>query len=147
MGLRSVLSAIYLSSLQRLRQSLLHFGQRAIPFGRFGETLGGGACFFGAATSRSTGRRTPRPIRCSPKPAKSTTSWSTTRKKRWLENNLIKPRFNILLRDDKTYPYIKLTSEKYPRVYVTRRLRKDGSTYYGLVIQTQNGTIAVGGGG
>jgi excinuclease ABC subunit C len=51
-----------------------------------------------------------------------------------LENNLIKqwkPRFNILLRDDKTYPYIKLTSERYPRVYVTRRLRKDGSSYYG----------------
>ena len=51
-----------------------------------------------------------------------------------LENNLIKkwkPRFNILLRDDKTYPYIKMTGEKYPRVYVTRRLRKDGSTYYG----------------
>src|SRR5580692_5675658 len=51
-----------------------------------------------------------------------------------LENNLIKqhqPRFNILLRDDKTYPYIKLTSEKYPRVYVTRRLRKDGATYFG----------------
>src|SRR5947207_9639236 len=51
-----------------------------------------------------------------------------------LENNLIKqwkPRFNILLRDDKTYPYIKLTSEKYPRVYVTRRLKKDGATYFG----------------
>ena len=51
-----------------------------------------------------------------------------------LENNLIKqwqPRFNILLRDDKTYPYVKLTAEKYPRVYVTRRLRKDGATYYG----------------
>ena len=51
-----------------------------------------------------------------------------------LENNLIKrwkPRFNVLLRDDKTYPYIKLTKEKYPRLYVTRRLRKDGSTYYG----------------
>ena len=52
-----------------------------------------------------------------------------------LENNLIKqkkPRFNILLRDDKTYPYIKLTlGERYPRVYVTRRLRKDGSSYYG----------------
>ena len=52
-----------------------------------------------------------------------------------LENHLIKqkqPRFNILLRDDKTYPYIKLTlGERYPRVYVTRRLRKDGSCYYG----------------
>ena len=51
-----------------------------------------------------------------------------------LENNLIKqykPRFNILLRDDKTYPYIKVTNEKYPRVYVTRRLRKDGSSYFG----------------
>ena len=52
-----------------------------------------------------------------------------------LENNLIKqkkPRFNILLRDDKTYPYIQLTlSERFPRVYVTRRLRKDGSLYYG----------------
>ena len=52
-----------------------------------------------------------------------------------LENNLIKqrkPRFNILLRDDKTYPYVKLTLvERYPRVYVTRRLGKDGSAYYG----------------
>lgn len=51
-----------------------------------------------------------------------------------LENNLIKqwkPRFNVLLRDDKTYPYIKLTNERYPRVYVTRRLLKDGSIYYG----------------
>src|SRR5271156_3094200 len=51
-----------------------------------------------------------------------------------LENNLIKqwkPRFNILLRDDKTFPYIKLTSERFPRVYVTRRLIKDGSSYFG----------------
>jgi len=52
-----------------------------------------------------------------------------------LENHLIKqkkPRFNILLRDDKTYPYVKLTlGERYPRVYVTRRLKKDGSAYYG----------------
>lgn len=50
-----------------------------------------------------------------------------------LENNLIKqykPRFNVLLRDDKTYPYIKLTNEQFPRVYVTRRLHK-GHTYYG----------------
>src|ERR1700758_3177452 len=51
-----------------------------------------------------------------------------------LENNLIKqwkPRFNILLRDDKTYPYIKLTAQKNPRVDEQRRLDKDGSTYYG----------------
>jgi excinuclease ABC subunit C len=51
-----------------------------------------------------------------------------------LENNLIKqyqPRFNILLRDDKTYPYIKLTKDKHSKVFVTRRLRKDGSTYFG----------------
>ncbi|MGO9241161.1 MAG: excinuclease ABC subunit UvrC [Bryobacteraceae bacterium] len=51
-----------------------------------------------------------------------------------LENNLIKqyrPRFNVLLRDDKTYPYVKLTAERWPRVYVTRRVRKDGATYYG----------------
>jgi len=52
-----------------------------------------------------------------------------------LENNLIKehkPKFNILLRDDKTYPYIRYTAyEKYPRVYVTRRLNKDGSIYFG----------------
>jgi excinuclease ABC subunit C len=52
-----------------------------------------------------------------------------------LENNLIKqkkPRFNILLRDDKTYPYVKLTlGDKFPKVFVTRRLRKDGSAYYG----------------
>jgi excinuclease ABC subunit C len=52
-----------------------------------------------------------------------------------LENNLIKqhkPKFNILLRDDKTYPYIRYTAfEEYPRVYVTRRLKKDGSIYFG----------------
>src|SRR6266576_3373990 len=45
-----------------------------------------------------------------------------------LENNLIKqykPRFNVLLRDDKTFPYVKLSNEKYPRVYVTRRILKD----------------------
>src|SRR5579871_5751697 len=57
-----------------------------------------------------------------------------------LENHLIKqkqPRFNILLRDDKTYPYVKLTlGERFPRVYVTRRLKKDGSSYYGPYFPT-----------
>src|SRR6187402_961399 len=52
-----------------------------------------------------------------------------------LENNLIKqrkPRFNILLRDDKTYPYVKLTvGDRHPKVFVTRKLKKDGSQYYG----------------
>jgi len=52
-----------------------------------------------------------------------------------LENNLIKqrqPRFNILLRDDKTYPYIKLTlGDRHPKVFVTRKLRKDGAAYFG----------------
>jgi excinuclease ABC subunit C len=52
-----------------------------------------------------------------------------------LENNLIKqykPKFNVMLRDDKSYPYIKLTLfEKYPRVYFTRRVKKDGSLYFG----------------
>jgi excinuclease ABC subunit C len=52
-----------------------------------------------------------------------------------LENNLIKryqPKFNIRLVDDKTYPYIKLTlNEKYPRVYFTRKVQKDGAAYFG----------------
>jgi len=52
-----------------------------------------------------------------------------------LENSLIKqhkPKFNVMLRDDKTYPYIRFTAfEKHPRVYVTRRLKKDGSIYFG----------------
>jgi excinuclease ABC subunit C len=52
-----------------------------------------------------------------------------------LEANLIKshqPRFNIRLKDDKKYPYIKVTvNEPFPRVYVTRRLENDGSRYFG----------------
>jgi excinuclease ABC subunit C len=52
-----------------------------------------------------------------------------------LEANLIKrhrPRFNIRLRDDKRYPYIKVTlNEAFPRVYVTRRLQNDGGRYFG----------------
>jgi excinuclease ABC subunit C len=51
-----------------------------------------------------------------------------------LENNFIKtnqPKYNILLRDDKTYPYICVTNEPYPRIYQTRRLNKSKGKYYG----------------
>ena len=51
-----------------------------------------------------------------------------------LENNLIKedkPKYNILLRDDKTYPWICIKNEKFPRVFLTRRYIKDGSEYFG----------------
>lgn len=51
-----------------------------------------------------------------------------------LEANLIKsirPRYNVLLKDDKSYPYIVITNEPYPRVFVTRRVLKDGSRYFG----------------
>ena len=51
-----------------------------------------------------------------------------------LENNLIKknqPRFNVLLKDDKTYPWICIKNERFPRVFPTRQLVKDGSEYYG----------------
>ena len=51
-----------------------------------------------------------------------------------LENTLIKkhkPRYNVLLRDDKTYPWICIKNERFPRVFYTRKLIKDGSEYYG----------------
>ena len=51
-----------------------------------------------------------------------------------LENNLIKkhqPRYNILLKDDKTYPWIIIKKEHFPRIYATRKFIKDGSTYFG----------------
>jgi len=51
-----------------------------------------------------------------------------------LENNLIKtlqPRYNVLLRDDKTYPWICIKKEPFPRIFPTRRMVKDGSEYYG----------------
>ena len=51
-----------------------------------------------------------------------------------LENNLIKkyrPRYNVLLKDDKSYPWICIKNERFPRVFPTRKLIKDGSEYYG----------------
>ncbi|WP_456867922.1 excinuclease ABC subunit UvrC [Galbibacter sp. BG1] len=51
-----------------------------------------------------------------------------------LENNLIKkyqPRYNVLLKDDKTYPWICIKNERFPRVFSTRNLIKDGSEYFG----------------
>ena len=51
-----------------------------------------------------------------------------------LENNLIKkyqPRYNILMKDDKSYPFICIKKEDFPRVFITRRFIKDGSEYFG----------------
>jgi len=51
-----------------------------------------------------------------------------------LENNLIKkyqPRYNVLLKDDKTYPWICIKNERFPRVFTTRNIVKDGSLYFG----------------
>jgi len=51
-----------------------------------------------------------------------------------LENNLIKklqPRYNVLLRDDKTYPWICIKKEPFSRIFLTRRMTKDGSEYFG----------------
>ncbi len=51
-----------------------------------------------------------------------------------LESNLIKkhkPRFNVFLKDDKSYPHLKLTNEPFPKVVVTRKIVRDGSSYYG----------------
>jgi excinuclease ABC subunit C len=51
-----------------------------------------------------------------------------------LENNLIKkyqPRYNILLKDDKTYPWICIKNERFPRVFQTRNFKRDGSSYFG----------------
>ncbi|MCG2420115.1 excinuclease ABC subunit UvrC [Aequorivita sp. F47161] len=51
-----------------------------------------------------------------------------------LENNLIKkyqPRYNVLLKDDKSYPWICIKNERFPRVFPTRRMIKDGSEYFG----------------
>ncbi len=58
-----------------------------------------------------------------------------------LEANLIKklrPRYNVNLKDDKSYPYIVVTNEPYPRVFVTRRIRRDGSRYFGPYTDVKN---------
>ena len=57
-----------------------------------------------------------------------------------LENNLIKkyqPRYNIMLKDDKTYPWICIKKERFPRIFMTRRVIKDGSEYYGPYINVR----------
>lgn len=57
-----------------------------------------------------------------------------------LENSMIKefqPRYNVLLKDDKSYPWITVTNELYPRVFITRQYVKDGSKYYGPYANTQ----------
>jgi excinuclease ABC subunit C len=51
-----------------------------------------------------------------------------------LENNLIKelkPRYNVSLKDDKSYPYLVITAERFPRIFLTRQVRRDGSLYFG----------------
>lgn len=59
-----------------------------------------------------------------------------------LECNLIKkyrPKYNILLKDDKQYPYIKITAgEKFPRIFITREVKKDGSFYFGPYMTASN---------
>jgi excinuclease ABC subunit C len=57
-----------------------------------------------------------------------------------LENNLVqkhKPKYNIKLKDDKRYPYLKVTSEDFPRIAMTRNLEKDGSKYFGPYVHAK----------
>src|SRR5687767_7559896 len=54
-----------------------------------------------------------------------------------LESNLIKkhkPRYNVMLKDDKQYPHLKLTNEPFPKVVITRKIVRDGSNYYGPML-------------
>ena len=58
-----------------------------------------------------------------------------------LENNLIKklqPRYNVLLKDDKTYPWICIKKERFPRIFSTRTVVKDGSEYFGPYVSTKS---------
>ncbi len=54
-----------------------------------------------------------------------------------LESNLIKkhkPRFNVMLKDDKQYPHLKMTNEPFPKVVITRKILRDGASYYGPML-------------
>ncbi|KAF0152796.1 MAG: excinuclease ABC subunit C [Ignavibacteria bacterium] len=58
-----------------------------------------------------------------------------------LENNLIKelkPRYNVLLKDDKSFPYIRVTNELFPQIFPTRNIIKDGSRYFGPYTDVKN---------
>lgn len=63
-----------------------------------------------------------------------------------LENHMIKeyqPRYNVLLKDDKSYPWIVVTNEHFPRVFMTRTRLKDGSKYYGPYTDTRSARVVL----
>lgn len=63
-----------------------------------------------------------------------------------LENHMIKeyqPRYNVLLKDDKSYPWIVVTNEHYPRVFMTRQRIRDGSKYYGPYTDTASARVVL----
>ncbi len=64
-----------------------------------------------------------------------------------LENNLIKkykPRYNVLLKDDKSYPWLCIKKERFPRVFMTRRVIKDGSEYFGPYTSVRTVKVLLG---
>jgi len=64
-----------------------------------------------------------------------------------LENNLIKkyqPKYNIMLKDDKTYPWLCIKNEAFPRVFLTRRIIKDGSEYFGPYTSVKTVIVLLG---
>lgn len=61
-----------------------------------------------------------------------------------LEINLIqknKPKYNIMLKDDKSYPFIKVTNERYPKLIITRKVLKDGALYFGIPVPIPPDTL------
>lgn len=63
-----------------------------------------------------------------------------------LENSMIKeykPRYNVLLKDDKSYPWIVVTKEPYPRVFMTRKKVPDGAKYYGPYTDTASARVVL----